>query len=399
MTILRLHRIATAAALCAALPAARAAAQGSLSAQGYGYPTGELSSRAIATGGSVGEFDPASPLNPASLGAWGASPINSRLRNWWGRTAISVQFDPEFRRVSSGDASQSATLTRFPLLSIGIPLRERFQLGLSAATLLDRSFATQVPSSTVIDGVPISGTDRLEVRGSMADVRLAGAYTIGSNLTVGVGGHVVTGQNRVVSGREFADTTEFGTVSDSTQVDFRGIGFSAGAEWRVVRGFSIAGSYRKGGTLRAERNDTTLRRATVPDRMGVGVRVDRFPGTSITASYANTRWTNMRGLASSSVLVVDAPEYSAGVEAVGPRLGPSQLLVRFGGRRRTLPFGVAGSEVRETSYAGGLSAPFTGGRAILDLGLQHASRTPSGGTLSGASERAWTLSVGLTVRP
>jgi hypothetical protein len=382
-----------------ALSGARLAAQGSLSGQGYGYPTGELSSRAIATGGSIGEFDPASPLNPAALGSWGASPINSWQRQWWGRTAFTVQYDPEFRRVTAGGNTQSATLTRFPLLAIGIPIRDRLQLGLSAATLLDRSFVTDVESTVNIGGQLVPNSQSIQVRGSMADVRFGAAYNVARQLSIGVAGHLITGQNRVVSGRTFSDTTEFGTVSDSSEVDFSGLAGSAGIEWRVVRGLSVAASYRVGGTLRAERNDTTLRSAKVPDRIGVGLRVDRFTGTSFSASYATTKWTNMNGLGASTLAISDAPEYALGVETLGPRFGPSQLMLRLGGRRRTLPFGVGGAEVRETALAGGVSAPFTGGRAILDLGLQRAARTPNGGTLAGARERAWTATFGLTVRP
>jgi len=393
-------RAAAAIAVAAlTLHAAAARAQGSLSTQGYGYPSGELSTRALGTGGSVGEFDPASPINPAALGSWGASPINSAIRQWWGRTAFTAQYDPEFRTVTAGGSTQNATLTRFPLVAIAIPVRARLQMGLSAATLLDRTFSTSVPSTATIGGETVTGTQTIESRGAMEDVRLGGAYNIGNALSLGLAGHLVTGQHRVVSGREFTDTTQFGTVSDSTAVDFTGLAFSAGAEWRIVRGVSIAGSYKKGGALRAERNDTTLRKATVPDRVGVGVRLDRIPGASFTASWANTKWTNMNGLGVSDLRISDGPEYAAGVEAVGPRLGPSALLFRFGGRHRTLPFGVGGADVHETAFAGGVSAPFTGGHAVLDLGLQHASRTADGGTAASAKERAWTLSVGLTVRP
>ena len=42
-------------------------AQGNLSTQGLGFPPGQLSTKAISMGGSIGEGDPLSPLNPASL--------------------------------------------------------------------------------------------------------------------------------------------------------------------------------------------------------------------------------------------------------------------------------------------------------------------------------------------
>jgi hypothetical protein len=51
--------------------------------------------------------------------------------------------------------------------------------------------------------------------------------------------------------------------------------------------------------------------------------------------------------------------------------------------------------VKETSFAGGLGTLLAGGRAAIDLGLVRASRTSS----LDATEHAWILSVGLTVRP
>ncbi|MGE5750306.1 MAG: hypothetical protein ACM31F_10130, partial [Gemmatimonas sp.] len=47
------------------LGANAAGAQGTLSTQGFGYPTGQLSTRALANGGGIGEFDADSPINPA----------------------------------------------------------------------------------------------------------------------------------------------------------------------------------------------------------------------------------------------------------------------------------------------------------------------------------------------
>ena len=44
------------------------AAQGSLASQGYGYPTGQLSSSSLGVGGATAQTDPASPINPAAIG-------------------------------------------------------------------------------------------------------------------------------------------------------------------------------------------------------------------------------------------------------------------------------------------------------------------------------------------
>ena len=49
------------ASLAMVLLASRADAQGALSTQGLGYPTGQMSARAEGTGGAVADFDRAQP--------------------------------------------------------------------------------------------------------------------------------------------------------------------------------------------------------------------------------------------------------------------------------------------------------------------------------------------------
>ena len=82
--------------------ATSAAAQGTLSTQGFGYPAGGLSTHAEALGGSIAESDPLSPVNPASLNAWG-------------RPGFYLQYDPEYRTVQApGVANHTIDTRRFP---------------------------------------------------------------------------------------------------------------------------------------------------------------------------------------------------------------------------------------------------------------------------------------------
>ena len=375
-----------------ALGTAPVGAQGTLSGQGFGYPTGQLSTRSLGSGGAMAELDPLSPLNPSAVAGFG-------------RSGVFFQYDPEFRRVEAGGASQSSTLTRFPVIGAVIPAFRRAHIGLSASTLLDRTFATTRATESVIGGESVTATERIEARGSVTDLRVAFGYFVAPRLRVGVAGHVLTGENRFVQSREFPDTSRFGSVSDTSNFDYRGVAGSAGVAWEPVRGINLGASYRKGGDFRTERRDSTLTSATAPDRMGVALRVDRITGASIGASWARQRWSNLRGLGSEQVSVRDGTELAVGAEAVGPRWGNNSVLLRLGGRRRDLPFGVGGADVRETAFAAGLGVPLASGgavgfeRAMFDLAIQRASRTPLGGALDGASERAWTVSFGFAVRP
>ncbi len=380
--------LAVAAAASLAAPAG-AAAQGTLSVQGFGYPTGQLSTRALGTGGALAETDPVSTLNPTSILDFG-------------RTFAAFQYDPEFRRVSAGAASQNNTIARFPVVAVGAPFaRRRAMFVVSASTLLDRTFSTTfADTARFVDG-PVPATGRVESAGSIADVRLGVAYAVSRVLRVGVSGHLLTGENRLVSVREFTDTTRFQNRNDSTTIDYTGSAVTLGAELAPVRGVRLAGSYRRGGSMRTNGGDTVISRANAPDRAGVSLRVDRVPGAAIAVSYARTSWTRMRGLGTGALEVNDASDVSAGVEATGPRIGDVPVLLRVGARRRGLPFGVGGATVRETSFGGGAGLPLGGGRALADVAVLRALRSPVDGppAVGGVRERAWLLSVGLTVRP
>lgn len=374
--------------LAALLGAARLDAQSSLGVQGFGYPTGQLSTRALGTGGALGEFDPVSPLNPTSLLEFG-------------RTFAAFQYDPEFRQLNAAGGTQRNTVARFPVVAVGGPFRRRAMLGLSASTLLDRTFSASYPTTATFGTDTVTSQDRAESNGSIADIRLAAAYAPKRWLRVGLSGHVLTGENRLVSARQFADTLDFRSVNDSTTLAYTGTAVTVGAEVMPVRGVRVAGSYRRGNGLSVSRNDSTLGRAGAPDRAGVALRVDRVAGATFALAYSRTTWSRMRNLGTAALEVGDTDELNAGVEAAGPRVGEYPVLLRLGGRRRTLPFGVGGARVRETSFGGGAGLPLGTGRAIADVGLLRALRTPEGGSAAvrGARERAWLLSVGFTVRP
>jgi hypothetical protein len=85
------------------------------------------------------------------------------------------------------------------------------------------------------------------------------------------------------------------------------------------------------------------------------------------------------------------------------------VTLRAGADRRELPFGVRGSPATETALAFGFGAPFAQGRASLDFSASRANRSADNVNLPPttssvfvpavkASESAWIISLGLTVR-
>ena len=151
--------------------------------------------------------------------------------------------------------------------------------------------------------------------------------------------------------------------------------------------------------------DTTVSKARVPARAGAAVRFDGITGASIAARVDWQEWSAMNGL-SDGVPVRDALEYAVGADVVGPRLGTNPVALRAGVRVRDLPFSVrrlgpAGGfetfEVREVAFSGGVGILLAANRAMLDLGVQRAARTAQGA--DDLDESAWTVSIGVRVRP
>lgn len=365
------------------LAAAPLAAQGTLSTQGFGYHPGQISSRARATGGALGEFDPTSALNPAALA-------------WWERSGLVLEYAPEFRSVTSGGTRESATVARFPLSGAAVAIGNRTIIGITLSTFLDRTWETAQRGTHQFadDEIPYE----LEFRsaGAINDIRLAGAWTGTRALRLGLGAHVFAGSNRLTVLTRFDDSLgRVANFGQQSRISYSGVAGSAGIDWRPHRSIGIAASGRLGGTLRAVRNDTTLATADVPTRVGVGLAYTGFTGAVIAASGEWQSWSKLDRLGSDQLTTFDGWDYGLGAEVRGPRWFGSEIPLRAGVRRRTLPFGAAGAEVKETSAAFGWGFMIAGGRAVADFGVSRASRRSEGG----ATESATTFSIGLIVRP
>jgi hypothetical protein len=369
--------------LAALLVPAPSVAQGTLSTQGFGYPTGQLSTRALGTGGALAEIDPLSVTNPSSIVNFGGS-------------ALYFQAEPEYRTLRVGGASERTTIARFPLVAAAVPITQSLFAGVSVSNLLDRSFRTTARGSQLLNGATVASTNTFTSDGAVGDLRLALAWAPVAWLHLGVGAHAISGDNRLNSTQVFDDSTRFARVIDTSTVTYVGNAFSGGAELYAGSVGVVAASYRRGGPLSLKHGDTTLRAARVPDRLALSAAYLGIRGTAIAFRTAHDTWTNMQGLGSTGLRVVDSWDTSVGADVLGPRFAGRAVQLRGGARWRTLPFGTSTSDVTERSYSIGAGTLLARGRAALDVTGIRATRDASGTT---ASESAWTLSVGVTVRP
>jgi len=356
--------------------------QGTLSTQGFGYPLGGLSTRAVASGGASGEFDPRSSRNPAAISAWM-------------RTGVFLQYDPEFRQVSLGGEEDRTVTPRFAALGVAFPVKSRGMLGISTHSFLDRTWSTTVRSGERLGPDSVLYTETNGSSGAINDTRLSFAYLWGSKISIGAALHVFTGENRLNLRRQFDDSLRYGTLSRSLTLAYTGTGVSAGVVVQPVSWFSAAASARRGGTMKLRVVDTLRTEANVPDRFGFAARLDAIPGVSLLASADRTNWSKLNGLGSPSAAAQDAWEYAVGAEFSAQRARITNWIYSVGFRTRDLPFAADGRIVSEQAFTGGLSAPLAGSRATIDMALQRATRDAG----SEVRERAWLLSLGLTVRP
>ncbi len=378
------HWLGRGIGLAVALTPVAARAQGNLSGVGLGYPEGELSTAALGMGGGLAEFDPLSPVNPAAL--TGLSSVS-----------IHVQYDPEYRTVSVGSVSEHSTTSRFPIIEVTAPINSRITVALSAASFLDRTWSTSTTAPVQVGDTTLQSTATFRSDGGITDVRLAAGWQPTSWLRVGLGLHELTGEDRVTLTRTFADTSvvKASAFNQFTVYGFTGFAGSLGVELQPVPAFGFAASYRAGGTLRARLADTLKNKANVPPRIGAALRFNGVPGLTVAARADWEGWSQVDGFGT-SVTGHDALEIGGGVDLAGPRMSANRpLFLRAGARVRDLPFLANGSVVHETDFSGGLGVPVAGPHGLIDVAVQHASRTAP----IGVGETAWTISVGLTVRP
>lgn len=369
-------------ALACVSSAASLQAQGTLSTQGFGYPSGQLGARARAMGGGPAELDPISPLNPATLTALG-------------RAGVYFEYAPEWRRVATSSGIDESMVSRFPLASASISIGSKWMIGLSTSTLLDRSWETQ--NALTIGQPPDTSTAvaTFSASGAMNDVRVAGAYRLHSTLSVGVGIHALTGESRTERRLTVPDSANFIPALERRRFGYSGSGVSVGATWRPAADLALGAAARMGGTVTASAGDTTLSTGDFPTRFGGSLEFTGISGITLAGRLGWTGWSNLESLSLTGVPVTDTWDFGAGLEGRGPSLLGVDPALRIGYRHRTLPFGLPdGSEVTENGFTGGLGVPVAGGRGTLDLTIERLGRDAPGE----ASERAWIAGIGVLLR-
>jgi hypothetical protein len=133
----------------------------------------------------------------------------------------------------------------------------------------------------------------------------------------------------------------------------------------------------------------------VPNRFGASLAYTGITNSSIAVRIAHDNWSSLGSLGGPGFRAVNAWDNSIGADLAGPRTFGRTVFVRGGFRYRTLPFQADSNTVTEKSFTGGFGTTFANQRVLADVALIHAIRTAD----LPATERAWTISIGLSVRP
>ncbi len=337
--------------------------------RGLGTPGRFESVRARSAAGAFGPFDPLSPIMDASLADIGHL------------TAAGASATT-YRDVDVGGATASLRSTRFPLMVLAGQLSPRIALATGFTTYLDKSWDVRIDSSIVLRGVNQPYTDEIASDGSVADLRFAAASRLSGRLAVGAGLHLLSGSTRVTAERRFADTT-YHTVQQTQEVRYDGFGVSASALVGIAPGLSVAAWARSDNRLRAQVAEATAAQTDLPTMVGGGVIFAPSPRARFAASGAWRSWSR-----------AGAGSFDTWSWSVGAELGGGFSPFRFGVRGGQLPFGPGTTAPTELAVAAGTGHGFAQGRGMVDVGVERLER--KGG---GLTERAWTLLVGLVIRP
>jgi hypothetical protein len=349
----------------------RAAAQSSpFGINGLGVPGRSESARARATGGAFAAFDPLSALTEAPL--VGIS-----------RLTASASGATSYLTDDFGGSRTSRRAARFPVWQLAGPAWSRVVIGAGVTTYLDRSYRVVIQDTVLLGGSSQAVRDLLAGDGGVTDLRFVAARRFGS-LNLGIGFHLLGGSSRFDVRRDFTDTSSYGSVEETGELAYRGSGISGSAILRLGHSVRLAGFARRDTRLSSEENAASVGKNDLPATLGGAVRWQPAPELAVAASLMRRSWAR----------AADSGAFNTTAWSVGAEIGSVRIPLRVGVRGGDLPFGPGASAPREFGLAVGSGFQLSEGRGIIDVTLERLRRTGAGLT-----ETAWTVLVGMTVRP
>jgi hypothetical protein len=288
-----------------------------------------------------------------------------------------------YRDVEVAGEEASLRGTRFPIMGLGGPVMSRLVVAGGFNSYLSRTFSVSTRDSVDLRGEREAFTDEVTSEGGVVDIRVGAAWRANSRISVGAALHALTGSTRARAVRRFDDSLTYQPAGEEDRPRYDGIGGSAGVLLDLAPGLQLAGYLRADTRLRYKTRDT-IGTYDLPLTWSAGARWQPGSRTAIAASVQATSWSDAAGIGGH-----DTFAWSFGVE-----LGGSAFPLRAGVRGGQMPFGPGPDAPKEFGASLGLGFQFSGGRGIVDVGVERLQR--KGG---GLEERTWSFLLGITVRP
>jgi hypothetical protein len=370
----------------AVLAAGPLAAQSSqFGVRGLGVPMRPISVRSTGSGGAFSLFDPESAFNPASIG------VISYL-------SASFQTVQNWRRSESPAGNANARDNRYPgIFAAGPVSGTKLAISLSVSGYTDRNFVLASNDTLTLRGVPVEVFDTLNSQGGLSDLRAALAWRQSRAVQWGLGIHMITGSNRILSQRAFGDTA-YVSAQERFTFSYLGFGVSGGVVARVGKYLTLGGMARVDSRLKVERDSAAFGNTKLPMTLSGGARLQLGDRTLVSGSATYRNWSRANDdlISQGGVGSVNTTEFAGGIEYLPDPKRPTKHPIRLGFRHATLPFPLrTGDNPSETGVSVGTSFRFVADRAGLDLALQRIWRTAG----AGFKERATLLTIGVSVRP
>lgn len=372
--------------LLAFIPGAAAAQSSQFGVRGLGLPGREESAHSRGSGGAFALFDPQSSLSPAALGYLPTMTATFTILS-------------DYRSATDPGGTASARDYHFPQFAVGGPIPHvPLSVGISYSNYTTRDFSLVFPATVTLRGVPVNVSDTIESRGGINDFRLGVAYRFGRKWAVGAAAHIITGSNRLNVSRVFSDTA-YRPSRQRAELSYAGFGVSVGVTGQLARSLSVSLMARTDGHVSIEEDSLSeQQRVDLPVTVGGGLLWRPTAKLQLAGQLLARNWSTANDdvVANGGVGAVNTIEAAGGLEFIHNTRRPGRFPLRVGFRYARLPFPLAsGVESREYGASVGSGYTFAGERAGLDFAVERTWRRQD----DSFNERAWLLSVGVTVRP
>jgi hypothetical protein len=350
--------------------------------RGLGFPGRPLSARARSLGGGPAAFDGASAVNPAAVVGFPQV------------TAFAVS-SSEFRGYAiDGLEVNGIRSTRFPLAAVaGRAGRLPLGFALSFGTYVERTFDITNADTILLRGASVAIEDRIVSDGGIADVRGALGWQPHPKLQIGAAAHLLSGSTALRAQRVFSDSAYL-TYQQDAKTEFSGAGISAGLVLTVLPGLRVAAAGRFDTHITGKVDSGSSGQVDLPLTLTGGIELSPLPAIRLSATVSRRSWSDAANDLGTGESAFDTWDIGTGLEIGGAATGTSRVPLRVGFRYAQLPFAPGTEQPREIDFSMGTGLIFAGSRAMLDFALERVLRDGAG-----VRERAWQVSLGMTVRP